>query len=305
MRRCQLASGTTLGYGNGAVGGAVIGDVNNVDRYDIGAGPLPWTKAPDLSINLGIAGIPDLDDDVDIGPVTGTIFGMNYRLNYGMPILQVFDPTGKNLLWSSLEGPINIGPDLLNPSFTTSTGVLYTAGTISAYAVKISPDEKFVALGMINNAIFIMNLTNGVPDASTLSIIPNAPNTTAYENIRGLSWDAGDNVYTVSSGQGLLRVFSLGLTTTCVTSNDITGTNGSFHLVLPPLSATVAATTPAASQNYGTPTPGVFTITLSTNYLAAPVTVNFVIGGTATNGMFVATETNSVTFPAARMPPVI
>ncbi len=209
---------------------------------------------------------------------------MNFRNNYGMPNLQVFDPTGQNLLWSSLEGPINIGPDLLNPVFTSATGVVIGPGAISAFAVKISPDEKFVAIGLINNPIFIMNLTNGVPDSSTLSIISNAPNDTLYEDLRGICWDAGDNVYTVSSGQGLLRVFSLGLSTTAITSNDSTGTNGSFQLILPPVSATVVATTAQASQNYGNPTPGVFTITLNTNFLAAPVTVNFIIGGTATNG---------------------
>ena len=45
-----------------------------------------------------------------------------------------------------------------------------------------------------------------------------------------------------------------------------------------------------------------FTITLNTNFLAAPVTVNFIIGGTATNGTFIASATNSVTFPAGASP---
>jgi hypothetical protein len=291
-----VGAGTTLGVNT------ATGNYNNLNRYNIGAGPLPWANPPDLSVNLGIAGIATLDDDMDVDPVTGNMYGMNYRLNYGMPCLQVFDPTGQKLLWSSLQGPINIGPDIFNPAFTPNGGTPLAQGSIAAFAVKISPDGKFLAIGMINNPIFIMNLTNGVPDSSTLSVIPNAPNTTGYEDIRGLCWDAGDNVYTVSSGQGLLRVFSLGLTTTCVTSNDVTGTNGSFELILPPVSATVAATTPAASQNYGTPISGVFTITLNTNFLTAPVTVNFSIGGTATNGMYIALETNSVTFPAGTSP---
>ncbi len=291
-----VGAGTTLGVNT------AVGDYNNVFRYDIGAGPLPWTEPPNFAVNLGISGIGTLSDDTDIGPISSNIFGMNERFNYGMPCLQVFDPSGQNLLWSSLEGPINVGPDLLNPVFIAFDGTTIGPGATSAYAIKVSPDEKFVALGMLNNPIYIMNLTNGVPDSSTLFIISNAPNSAAYENLRGICWDAADNVYTVSSGQGLLRVFSLGLSTTCVTSNDVTGTNGSFKLILPPVSATVAATTALASQNYGTPTPGVFTITLNTNFLAAPVTVNFIIGGTATNGMFTATATNSVTFPAGTSP---
>jgi hypothetical protein len=288
-----IGNQTTLGYGEGS-GQAAVGDVNNIDRYTIGAGPLPWTNAPDLSMNLGIASIPDLDDDVDIGPVSGNIFGMNYRANYGMPCLQVYGPTGINRLWSSLEsigGVINVGPDFYNYDFAGSQ--------FSAFCVKVSPDERFLALALVNNPILIVNLTNGVPDISSLLVISNAPNSSGYEDVRGISWDAADNVYTVSSGQGLLRVFSLGLPATCVTSNDSTSLHGTFKLLLPAITANVAATTPLASQNYGSPTPGVFTITLNTNVLTSPVTVNFVLGGTATNGTYVASSTSSVTFPAA------
>ena len=162
-----IGAGTTLGYGNGAVGGAVAGNVNNVDRYNIGAGPLPWTKPPDLSMNLGIAGIPTLDDDVDIGPITGNDFWDEFpRTITGCPVSRFSTPPDKNLLWSSLEGPINVGPDLLNPVFTNSAGTTIGPGCPSRpIAIKVSPDEKFVALGMINNPIFIMNLTNGVPDS--------------------------------------------------------------------------------------------------------------------------------------------
>ncbi|MEI9961824.1 MAG: hypothetical protein WDM76_12035 [Limisphaerales bacterium] len=138
-------------------------------------------------------------------------------------------------------------------------------------------------------------------------------------NSRGVCWDAADNLYVTSSGFGLLRVFSLGITTTCVTSNDITGTNGSFQLILPAASATVTASQPQASQNYinstpaGTPIPGVFTINLSASHLDAPVVVNFTRSGTAayltnytinlgTNGNGVVISSNSVTFPAGDYP---
>jgi hypothetical protein len=198
------------------------------------------------------------------------------------------------LLWSSLEGPINVGPDFFNFDFEGSQ--------FSMYCFAISPDERFLAAGLINNPILIMNLNNGIPDPSSLFVIPNAPNSSGYEDIRSICWDAADNVYTVSSGQGLLRVFSLGFSSTCITTNDSTSTNGSFDLILPPLRASVVATTPVASQNHGSPTPGIFTITLNTNVLASPETVNFVLGGTASNGTYVASSTNSVTFPAGTAP---
>ena len=40
-----------------------------------------------------------------------------------------------------------------------------------------------------------------------------------------------DNLYGVSGGNDLLRVFSLGLSTVAITGNDTTGTNGSFQLL--------------------------------------------------------------------------
>ena len=52
---------TTLGYNT------VAGDFNNLNRYTIGAGPLPWTNPPDLAINSCIPSIATLDFDVDIG----------------------------------------------------------------------------------------------------------------------------------------------------------------------------------------------------------------------------------------------
>ena len=117
----------------------------------------------------------------------------------------------------------------------------------------------------------------------------------------------------------MLRVFSLGISTTCITSNDWTGTNGTFQLILPSAKATVAASQPNASQNYinstpaGTPIPGVFAITLDQSTLSAPVTVNFTRSGTAayvtnytmnlgTDGNGVIISTNSVTFPAGAHP---
>ena len=133
-----------------------------------------------------------------------------------------------------------------------------------------------------------------------------------------MCWDAANNLIVCSSGQGLVRAFSLGTTETCITTNDITGTNGGFTVILPPTTATVAATTPTASQGGGTPTAGVFTISLNQSVLTVPVTVSFTLSGTASyltnylianpgtdgNGVIVNSNktTLSVTFPAATSP---
>jgi hypothetical protein len=296
---------TTLGFDTFA------GEYNNINQYLIGS-VLPDTNPPNLSINAQVPSIATLDEEADIGPVTGYIYLANYRNNYAAPDLQVFDPTGMNQLFSSEQN----GADYFNPAFTGYTGdggngltpggtaTVYSAGTVSPFAMKVSPDEQFVACGLINNSIYIMNLVDGIPNPATLLVIPNYPDDpVADEDLRGISWDAGDNVYTVSSGQGLMRIYSLGLTTTATTHNDYTGTNGTFTLTTPSVTVSVVATTPQASQaggSFGYPTaqPGVFTLTLGAAQ-PGPVTINFSLSGTGTNGVnYTTTATNTITFPA-------
>ena len=73
-----------------------------------------------------------------------------------------------------------------------------------------------------------MALTNGVPDISTLTT--NSPAPTSGITCWASTWDAADNIYVTSTSSGYLRVFSLGMTTTCITSNDLTFTNGGFSI---------------------------------------------------------------------------
>jgi len=263
------------------------GEYNNIFRYKLGANTIPaggWTNEPDLSINVGLNGIPTLTLEPAIDPTTGNIYCMFYRGNWADPCLIVTDPTGVNRLFTSMPDALkNIGPDPLQ----------------NAYSLDISPDGKFLVVEDVYSAINVVAITNGIPDMSSQFVIPDDPE---YANSRGVSFDAADNIYSTSSGQGLLRVFSLGFSTTAVTGNDVTGTNGTFNLSFPAINASVVATAPNASQNHGSPTPGTFTISLNTNFLASPLTVDFVLGGTATNGTFIASETNSVTFPAGTSP---
>lgn len=294
-------TGTTYGPNTGG------GNYNDAERYDLGANPtFPWTNGPNYFYCMGLGGIPELITEGDIGKDGKIICGFG-RANLSNPDVQILDPTGSTLLWTSWNDTDG-GSDPWNGS-SAGGGELYCG-------IRVSPDGRFLAAVDVDNGITIANLTNGLPDDASLFGIKNASNT---GNSRGMDWDAADNVYVCSSGQGLLRGYSLGLTTTCVTSNDITGTNGSFRFILPPVTASVVTTTPQASQNYinnsspGTPIPGVFAISLNTNSLTTPAVVNFGLSGTGllgtnytiatgtdANGVII-TSTN-VTFPTGTYP---
>jgi hypothetical protein len=297
-----VPSGTTLGPGTS------VGSYNCAFRYDIGAGPLPWTNSPNYAYTMGLDGIAELRTEGDIGKDGKIICGFG-RANLSNPDIQILDPSGANLLWTSWQDT--------GGTSDPWNGVNGSAGAVGTYAgVRVSPDGRFLASVDINNGITIATLTNGIPDNNSIFGIQNAAN---VGNARGMDWDAADNILVCSSGQGLLRVYSLGISTTCITSNDWTGTNGTFQLVLPSAQATVAVTQPNASQNYinstpaGTPIPGVFAIALDQSTLDGPVTVNFTRSGTAvygtnytinvgTDANGVMISTNSVTFPAGAHP---
>lgn len=299
--------------GSSTVGpNTVPGDYNCVYRFDIGSGPLPWNNPPNYAYTVGLSGIQGLRPEIEIGK-DGKIIAAFGRANLSNPNIQVLDPTGSTLLYTSgYVPPFNgtVPADAWN-------GINGSGAQVGSYGgVRVSPDGRYLVSFDLNSGLTLASLTNGVPDNSSIFRIPNTPYTA---NSRGLDWDAALNLYTVSSGQLLMRIYSLGLTSTCITSNDWTGTNGSFQIILPDTEASIAATQPLASQNYvnnsppGTPIPGVFTISLNKSTLTEPVTVSFTRAGTAalgTNYQFnlgtdangVIIYSNAVTFPAGTWP---
>jgi hypothetical protein len=289
------------------------GSFNCVFRYNIGSGPLPWNKRPDYAYTYGLDGIAELRTEGDIGK-DGKIFCAFGRANASNPNLQILRPppttngitgdianatvqeaakSATNWVYTGgVNPPFNLPPNgAASDPWVGQNGSGVNNGTYAG--VRISPDGAYVAAVDINNGVTIANLTNGVPNDGTIFGIVqgNVGATTGLNQAqaRGMDWDAANNIWIASSGQGLLRCFSLGLTTTCVSSNDWTGTNGTFQFVVPALQSSIAIINPNASQNYvnnsvnaGTPIPGVFRITLNTNDTTGmgPTTVGFVRGGT-------------------------
>lgn len=315
------------------------GSFNCVFQYNIGAGPLPWNKRPDYAYTYGLDGIAELRTEGDVGKDGKIICGFG-RANASNPNLQILrpfvttngitgDPANQALQdaaksatnWVYTGGASYNGAPFNTPPNGGSAGDPWVGlnGSGSAggtYAgVRVSPDGKYLASVDVFNGATIATLTNGIPNEGTIFGIQNAAN---IANSRGMDWDPADNLWIISSGTGQLRCYSLGLTTTCVTSNDWTGTNGTFQLLTPPLGASLAIVSPTASQNYvnnavnpGAPIPAVFRITLSSSDTTAsgPVTVGFARTGTGvyTNNYIINTnETpngvaitpNAVIFPA-------
>lgn len=247
------------------------------------------------------------------GGVTGGATGGNNAL-------WVFDSVanGNALLWDSMEqngATLTSGSDPLDP----------------VLSVAVSPDDQFLAMGGTSvsaaggNSAFAgqieimpLNYTN----ANGVSGLPNLHqltsfkfNTAANEAMRQIAFDAADNIYAESgSSSDTMREFTLGFTTSAVTSNDYTGVNGAFALSYPQGDALPLlndlATTPISSEGYGTPSPGVITFTRSGTaaLLSSPITITYTLSGTATNnvnyqiGTYTnasgSVTTNSITFAA-------
>ena len=242
-----------------------------VYQYNIGSGPIGpgtnnvWTTLPTtlptVRQNGASAGVAL---DVYVAP-NGYIFYSQNRSSAtgaGNTSLFVYDAAG-NPLWNSM-GTVE-GKDPF----------------VGIYGIAVSPDGRYVAAANTSATFKLCRLTNGIPDVSTMTT-----NATGVGNSsRGIAFDAANNVYITgggvgySGGKNLLEIYSLGLTTTAVTRNDRTGTNGSFELLIP--SNTVTVTAPAKQASQEGPTPGSFQLTRAGQNLHLPFTVNFTLTGTA------------------------
>jgi len=193
----------------------------NIYQYNIGAGPLPWKSFPTVVTNpISYATVNTVTMDVQIAP-DGKYFVTAYRYNpaEGVTNVCVLDSTGTKVLWDSKT----ISKTYFNDSAIDHLDFANTS-------ISVSPDDKYVLIqGSTNTTFLLMALTNGVPDITTLTT--NSPVTTnSGITCWASTWDAADNIYVTSVSSDYLRIFSLGLTTTCTTSNDSTFTNGGFSM---------------------------------------------------------------------------
>jgi hypothetical protein len=192
--------------------------------------------------------------------------------------IYVLDPSGTQL-WNSWN------------NWGAANGDPYA----SSGAIAVTDDGQWMVNSFRSGDLGITRLTNGIPDPANFTLISTGFGATSY----GVAVDAADNIYITSSGLGILRVYSMGLTTTAVTGNDATGTNGTFQLVSPSTTVSVAATQSDAHE--AGPVNGTFTITRTAADMSQPMTVSFAFAGTAVLGKnYTSSATNSVVIGAGQ-----
>ena len=252
---------------------------NRVQRYDIGSGTLPWNTTPTAALGCpGICTVNNVTSDADLAPSGRLYTCENRSAGTDADSIRAYDTDGTTLLWGSMA---SLGsPDPLRIS----------------RSVKVSPDGKFLAIITDNNDIRFLPLdvNTGIPVYAQMTTIWGTNIFSGAATVgRDAAFDAAGNLYAVSSGMEKIVILSPGGSTIAKTSFD--GASGSFQLVNVMPELTVTASQPDAQEGGN---PGVFTIT-RTGSAIDPLTVNYTLTGTATNGVDYTTLPASVVIPAS------
>jgi len=169
-----------------------------INQWALGAGPTPSsvtptflpqnpTVVPDIVANVTI--------DLDRGP-DGKYYLMQNRAVGSEAGLFVLNADGSKVLWNSLTVSRALRGDA-----TASDE------TFQVRAVKVTADGRTLVMNTDTNRIWVVPLIDGIPDLVNAKVVNTAPTTTLG---RDISLDIAGNIYTASSGQGLLRIYSPG-----------------------------------------------------------------------------------------------
>ncbi len=240
------------------------GSFNRLYRWDIGAGPLPHNAPPTPLATPLINTVVNITTDLDRAP-DGKFFMLQNRSAGNESGIVVIDTDGTTILWRSLQA----SRDLLGNQ--SAVDIL-----LQSRAVKISPDNKKMAVIRDDLQTWMIPLVNGLPDLAQRQVVQThsgAPTTLG----RDVTFDAAGNLYALSSGNVLLRVFSPGGESTTRTRSD-----GTFDVTIVELPGVTVAATDAQGAEEGAD-PIAFTLTRDRD-LDQPLTVNYTLTGQAANG---------------------
>lgn len=245
---------------------------NEVYRYDIGAGPLPYSDPGTLAFRFGLV-FNGILTKILRGP-DGKWYGSNYRADNATAAgIFAMDEFGSPL-WNSLAAwrELSGNPGAFDIHFSNMRGF------------DVSPDGKYLAgLKGNTNSVNILPMVDGIPNMTNLVIMPTTPTTSIG---RELAFDAVGNIYTVSSGQGLLRIYSPG-----GFSIVTTGSDGTLAIYAPSTEVSVTADTNVVYEEGATAA----ALTIKrTGELNEPLAVALTTSGTAARGTDYVLRTNSV-----------
>ena len=279
---------------------------NTIMAYNLGNATfanfnLPWTTSPNIvgaSVNpsnlQGGGSTGFFRDGLAIG-TNGYIYLTVDRNNLSNPDLQVYASDAKTLLWGSFY---TNSQHQLQDYVITGTQQLPEPGNAAA-EMALSPDNRYLACVHDDNHLTIFSMTNGIPDVSTEYLIKWTTNVTQATAGRYVCWDAANNLWVATPGMGVVVEITTGRTATAITSGNSSGPTG-FQMVSP-TEVDVIPTQPNAAQNnsYGFPTVATNTVTRLGD-TSSPLTVPFIITGTAPNGTYIVSATNTISFAAGQ-----
>jgi hypothetical protein len=246
---------------------------NDLWKYTLGSGPMTNQTYPtDISSALLNAATVDFCKG---GPPNNYIYLMQNRsIPATQPGIIIIDTNGVTItntrdLWRTITG---------NPSDNDVLSNLQ--------AIAVSPAGDYLACTMQGGfegfKTYIIPLVNGIPDLANRSQLTSG----SIIQGRALDFDIAGNIYTVSSGDALVRAFSPGGFSVATS-----GSGGTFSLFRP---ATTVSVTGTSSVSEAGPA-GTFTLTRSDN--VGSLTVGFTMSGTATSNVdYTLSANGSVTF---------
>jgi hypothetical protein len=267
------------------------GSGNFIMRWDVNSGPIPVDLAVTNVDNRTLLVNAGITMDMDRGP-DGKFYTLQNRSDGLEGGIFVVDPT--------VDGsPFYPMPDgLWDEVYDSRADSVNTHGATNdllrqVRGIKVSPDGKYLAAVRDASDTWIVPLTNGIPNLAERKLVVTGTANTG----RDVNFDAAGNLYVATSGHSAVRVFSPGYQTIATTSSD-----GTFSVtnMVPETSVTLTGSITNAAEPSSN---GEFTFT-RTGSTASPLTVFYVISGTATRGADYNTNsigagtTNSITLDA-------
>lgn len=199
--------------------------LNSIWAWDQGGDPLPLTNSP---VRVSTTGISFVAQTTDLARgKDGYLYKLQYRAAGNESGITIINPNGNlpPLDPGVTPGTISEASRAAYQGFRAAAEPNAADPLLSAVACDISDDNWLAVMRLPDNAIHLVKIVDGKFDFNNHILLYTAPTTTQG---RDLSFDIAGNLYTLSSGQNLMRVYARGGHTLAKTFS-----NGTFELTEP------------------------------------------------------------------------